>query len=76
MFHFQDIQVFAILTIPRLTKSVISLQDRVHFGINLLNHNSLSQKLGQLIDLHKDNNFPESFKQFGGLGIGSRSFLI
>ena len=25
MFHFQDIQVFAFLTIPRLTKSVTSL---------------------------------------------------
>ena len=33
-------------------------------------------KLGQLIDISKGNNFLESFEQFGGLGLGSRSFSI
>ena len=33
-------------------------------------------KLGQLIDINKGNNFQESFEQFGGLGLSSRSFSI
>ena len=32
-------------------------------------------KLGQLIDIDKGNNFHGSFKQFGGLRLGSRFFL-
>ena len=31
-------------------------------------------KLGQLTDISKGNNFQESFEQFGGLGLSSRSF--
>ena len=30
-------------------------------------------KLGKLIDINKDNNFHESFEQFGGLELSSRS---
>ena len=49
MFRFQDIQVFAFLTIPCFTNSVnvmmsISTQDIVHFGIYLLNRNLLSHQ--------------------------------
>ena len=33
-------------------------------------------KLGQLIYISKGNNFQESFEQFGGLGLSSRSFSI
>ena len=33
-------------------------------------------KLGQLMDINKSNNFQELFKQFGGLGLSSRSFSI
>ena len=33
-------------------------------------------KLGQLIDISKENNFQESFEQFGRLGLRSRSFTI
>ena len=29
-----------------------------------------------MIDASKDNNFQECIEQFGGLGLGSRSFLI
>ena len=33
-------------------------------------------KLGQLIDIKKDNNFQESFEPSGGVGLSSRPFLI
>ena len=44
-FHSQDIQVFVFLIIPWFTRSVMSWwADRVHFGIHLLNCNSLNHQ--------------------------------
>ena len=49
---------------------------RVHFWIYLLKHTTHHiTKLGQLKDINKGNNFQESFEQFGGLGLSSRSFF-
>ena len=78
LFCCQDIQVFVFLTITSFTKSVtwciLVHETRTIFGYEPINHNSLSNQPCQLIDL--SNNFQESFEQFGGLGLGSRSFLI
>ena len=43
----------------------ISIRGKVHFWIYLLNQNSLTNKLGQMIDKRKDNIFLKSFEQFG-----------
>ena len=53
----------------------ISTRDRMHLWVYLLNHNSLSHQTCPVIDINKGNNFQESFEQFGGLRISSRSFL-
>ena len=50
--------------------------ERVHVWIYFWTTTRLVTKLDQLIDISKGNNFPESFEQFGGLGLSSRSFLI
>ena len=83
MFRSQDIQFFVFLTIPYLpnlwrhdeyyymrqgTKPLVEyiFWTTTHWVI----------KLGQLIDISKGNTFQESFEQFGGLGLGFRSFSI
>ena len=54
----------------------ISTRDRLYFPIHLLNHNSLSHQTW-LIDRYKQGNiFLESFEQFGGQELRSRSFSI
>ena len=54
----------------------ISTWDRVHFWIYILNQTSLVHQIGQLIDIKNGNNFQESFDQFGGLELRSKSFSI
>ena len=51
------------------------MQLRLFLEVNFV-LNAFFTKLSQLIDISKGNNFQESFKQFGGLGLSSRSFLI
>ena len=77
MFRFQDI--FCILNDTMIYQTCdvmmeISTWERVHFWIYLLNHNSLSHKFGQFIDISKGNNFDKSFEQLGGLGLSSKPF--
>ena len=62
MFRSQDIQVFVFLTIPWFTKSVTSQWVLVHkirciFEYIFWTTNHEVTKLGQLIDINKDNNF-------------------
>ena len=80
MFHSEDIQVFAFLTIPWFTKSVTSRWVLVHetrciseYIFWTTNHVT---KLGQLIDISKYNNFQQFFEQFGRPGLDSRFFSI
>ena len=54
----------------------VSTWDRVPFWICLLNHNSWSHKLGQVIDISKANNYQEFFKHLRGPGLSSRSCSI
>ena len=55
----------------------MSTWDREYFWIYCLNHNFFeSQQFGKLIDINKGKKFQESFEQFGGLELGSRSFSI
>ena len=80
MHHSQDIQVFVFLTIPWRTNSVTSWWILVHeagciFDYILWTTTHQVTKLGQLIDINKENNFPEFFEQFGGLGQSSRFFF-
>ena len=47
----------------------------------IFNHSVIYQmppvhELGLLMDISKGHNFQESFEQFGGLGLSSRSFSI
>ena len=56
--------------------NISSTWDRMHFWIYLLSHSSSVTKLSQLTDINKGNNFQESFEQFGGLELSSRSFSI
>ena len=78
MFRSQDIQVFLILTIYQIFDVMmrISTWEKVHFRKYLLNHRWLSRQTWAIIDISQGNNFPESFEQFGGLGLSSRSFSI
>ena len=62
MFHSQDIQVFVFLTIPWFSKSVTSWWVLVHetgciFEYIFWTTTHEVTKLGQLIDISKDNNF-------------------
>ena len=62
MFCSQDIQVFVFLTLPWFTKSVTSRWVLVHerrciFEYIFWTTNHEVTKLGQLIDISKDNNF-------------------
>ena len=79
-FHSQYIQVFVFLTIPWFTKSVTSwwvlVQETGFIEYIFWTTTPYFTKLGQLIYINKDNNFQESFKQSGGLGLSSRSFSI
>ena len=80
MFRSQDIQVFVFLTIPWFTWSVMTswwVQETGYifeYIIWATTHDVT--KLDQLIDINKSNNFQESFEQFGGLELSSRSFSI
>ena len=67
MFRFQSIQVFVFLTIPWFTKSMTSRWVLVHktrciFEYIFWTTNLEVTKLGQLIDMNKDNNFQWSFE--------------
>ena len=73
--------VFVFLTIPWFTKSVTSRWVLVHeirciFDYIFWTTNHEVTKLGQLIDINKDNNFQWSFEQFGRLKLDSKFFLI
>ena len=80
MFCFQDIQVFAFLTILWFTKSMTSWvllhETGCIFEYILWTTTHWVTKLGQLTDINKGNNFQECFVQFGGLGLSSMSFSI
>ena len=81
MFRSQDVQVFLFLTIPWVTKSVTSQWVLVHETTCIFEYifwatNHEATKLGQLIDISKDNSFQKPFEQFGRLELDSRSFLI
>ena len=68
-FRSQEIQDFVFLNISFLNISHI-------VNISHLNISHKVTKLGQLIDICKGNNFQETFEQFRGLGLSSRSFSI
>ena len=72
---------FCIFNIPWFTKSMRSWWVLVHeagciFEYIFWNTTHKVTKLGQLIDICKGNNFQESFEEFRGLGLSSRSFSI
>ena len=80
MFCSQDVRVFVFLTIPWFTKSTKSRWVLVHktvciFECIFWTISHLVIKLAQLVDINKGNNTGESFEQFGGLGLSSRSSL-
>ena len=66
--------------IPWFSKSVTLLWVLVHdIGFifeYLLNHNSLNHQTLTIDRNKQGNHFLESFEQFGGLGLSSRSFSI
>ena len=66
MFHYLNTQIFIFLTISWFTKSVtswlsISIWDRVHFWIYLLNHNSLIHQTLSIDRYEQEQYFSETF---------------
>ena len=66
MFHSLNTQIFIFLTISWFTKSVtswlsISIWDRVHFWIYLLNHNSLIHQTLSIDKYEQEQYFSETF---------------
>ena len=81
MFHSQDIPIFVFLTTPWFTKSMMSrwvLVDKTGCIFEYIFRTTIHWVIyfDQLIDINKGNNFRESFEQFGGLGLSSKSFSI
>ena len=81
MFCSQNIQVFVFLTIPWFSKSVNSWCVLVNETGCIFQHIFWTRthkviKLGQLVDINKDNNFQVSFEQFGWCEDSSVLLLV